>query len=159
MACDSSSGFRQGHHTFLYSHKKYNRGSERKRANEQYGLRSAPSARRIVLWHFFVQLFVHFVDYRGRIFFAKLLQKPLGMPIHLWLSSSRPPSADRCRLPLCVSLCQFTLSGFLCQLPSGFSRISLPPHFQSRRRSRVYALCLVSRQNRQRDRLLGGPPT
>ena len=52
MARDSSSGFRQGFHTFLYGHKKYNRGSGRKSTNEQYGLRSAPSARRVVLWHF-----------------------------------------------------------------------------------------------------------
>ena len=118
MARDSSSEFRQGHHTFHYVHKKYNRGSGRKRTNEQYGLRSAPSARRVVLWHFFVSLFVHFVDYRGRIFFAKLLQKLLGMPTHLRLSSSLPPSTDRCRLPLWISLRQLTLSGFLCQLPS-----------------------------------------
>ena len=113
MIRDSSRGFRQGYHKFLYGHKKYNRASGRKRTNEQYGLRSAPSARRVVLWHFFVQLFVHFVDYRGRIFFAKLLQKTQGMPTRLWLV----PSADRCRLPLCVSLRQLTLSGFFCQLP------------------------------------------
>ena len=115
MARDSSSGFRQGYHTFLYGHKKYNRGSGRKRTtNEQYGLGSVPSARRVILWHFFVLLFVHFVDNCGRIFFAKLLQKPLGMPTHLWPSSSLLPSADRCRLPLRVSLRQLTLSGFLC---------------------------------------------
>ena len=45
MAHDSFSGFQQGYHTFLYSHKKYNRGSGRKRTNEQYGLRSALSER------------------------------------------------------------------------------------------------------------------
>ena len=108
---------------------KYNRGSGRKRTNEKYGLRSASSTRRVVLWHFFVQLFMHFVDYRGRIFFAELLQKPLGMTTHLWLVLSAPS-----RLPLCVSLRQLTLSGFLfqlplsgflCQLPSGFSRTCL----------------------------------
>ena len=130
MARDSSSGFRQGHHTILDGHKKYNRGSGRNRTNEQYGLRSAPSARRVVMWHFFVQLFEHFVDYRGRIFFAKLLQKPQGMPTHLWLSSSLPSSADRCRLPLCVSLCQLPSLGSLTNCPSGFSRTSLPLHFR-----------------------------
>ena len=140
MARDSYSGFRQGYHTFLYGRKKYNRGSGRKRTNEQYGLRSTPSARRVVLWHFFVQLFVHFVDYRGRIFFAKLLQKPLGMPTHLWPSSSLPPSADRCRLPLCVSLRQLTLSGFLCQLPLWLlSDLPFLFHFRSHRRSRAQA--------------------
>ena len=35
MACDSSSGFREGYHTFLYGHIKYNRQSGRKRTNEQ----------------------------------------------------------------------------------------------------------------------------
>ena len=185
MARDSSSGFRQGHHTFLYGHKKYNWGSGRKRTNEQYGLRSAPSARRVVLWHFFVQLFVHFVDYRGRIFFVKLLQKPLGMPTHLWPSSSLPPSADRCRLPLCVSLrqltlfgllcqltlfgflcqltlsgflCQFTLSGFLCQLPSGFSRTCLSSP-TSGLVGDLELRHLLSFAPKQRNRLPGLPPT
>ena len=85
MARDSSSGFQQGHHTFLYGHKKYNRGSGRKRTNEQYRLRSAPSARGVVLWHFFVQLF--FLTIAWSVFFAKLQQKPLRMPSHFWLSS------------------------------------------------------------------------
>ena len=44
---------------------------------------------------------------------------------------------------------------FLC--PTPFSR-SLT-HFRSRRDLESKTLCLVSRQNRQRDRLLGGPPT
>ena len=159
MARDSSSGFRHGYHTFLYGHKKYNWGSGRKRTNEQYGLKSAPSARRVVLWHFFVQLFMHFVDYCGRIFFAKHLQKPRGMPTHLWPFSSLLPSADRCRLPLCVSLYQLTLSGFLCHLPLWLLSDLASSNFQSHWRSRVQALCLVSHQNRQRDRLIGGPPT
>ena len=144
-----------------------------------HGLRSAPRVRKVVLWHFFVRLFVHFVDYRGRIFFAKLLQRPLGMPTDLWLSYSLPPSADRCWLwndnlsclllllsvldYLCVSLRQLP-SGLLCQLPSlcsfancpsGFYRTSLTPHFRSRQRSQLQALCLVLCQNRQRYRLLG----
>ena len=32
-------------------------------------------------------------------------------------------------------------------------------HFRSRREFKYKTLCLVSRQNRQRNRLLGGPPT
>ena len=89
MARDSSSGFRQEHHTFLYGHKKYNRGSGRKRTNEQYGLRSAPSARRVVLWHFFVLLFVHLVDSHWVCIFREISTKLLGMPTHLdWSSLS-----------------------------------------------------------------------
>ena len=38
MARDSSTGFRQGYHTFLYHQKKYNQGSGRKRTNEQMDL-------------------------------------------------------------------------------------------------------------------------
>ena len=49
MARESSSGFRQVYHTFLYGHKKYNRRGRRKRTNEQYGLMSAPSASRVIL--------------------------------------------------------------------------------------------------------------
>ena len=91
MARDSSSGFRQRYHTFLYGHKKYNRGRGRKRTNEQYGLRSAPSARRVVLWHFLVQLFVHFVDYRWGCIFREISTKLLGMPTHLdWSSLTGP---------------------------------------------------------------------
>ena len=139
MAHDSSIGFSQGYHTFLYGYKWYNRGSGRKRKNEQYGLSSAPSARRVVLSHIFVQLFVHFIVYLRRIFFAKLLQKPLGMPTYLWPSSSLLPSADRCPLHLCVSLhqltlsvflCQLTLSGFLCQLPLWLLSDLASPHFR-----------------------------
>ena len=46
MARDSSSGFRQGYHTFLYGHKKYNRGSERKRTNERTIWTSVSSKRK-----------------------------------------------------------------------------------------------------------------
>ena len=114
IARDSSSGFRQGYHTFLYGHKKHNRGSGRKRTNEQYGLRSAPNARRVVLWYFFVQLFVHFVDYHWECIFRENSTKLFRTDNSSWLV----PSAVRSRLPLCVSLRQLTLSGFLCQLSS-----------------------------------------
>ena len=42
-----------------------------KKTNEQYGLWSAPSARRVVLWHFFVQLFVYLVDYHWACIFRE----------------------------------------------------------------------------------------
>ena len=186
MARHSSSGFRQGHHTFVNGCKKYNRGRGRKRTNEQYGLRSAPSARRVVLWHFFCTAFRASCRLSLGVYFSpNYYRSHAGMPTHRWPSSSLPPAANRCplwtansswlvpsavrsRLPLCVSFRQITLSGFFCQLPlSGFLcqlplwlLLDLPflPHFRSRRRSRVQALCLVSRQNWQRDRLLADHP-
>ena len=118
MARDSSSGFRRGITHFFTATRNTTEGvGEKEQTNEQYGLGSVPSASRVVLWYVFVQLFVHFADYRGRIFFAKLLQRPRGIPTHLWPSSSLPPSADRCQMPPCISLYQLTLSEFLCQLP------------------------------------------
>ena len=58
-----------------------------KRTNEQYGLRSAPSARSVVWWPFFVQLFVHFVDYRWECIFREISTKLPGMPTHIDWSS------------------------------------------------------------------------
>ena len=50
--------------------------------------------------------------------------------------------------------------------PTAFSQFLCPTlclafssHFRSRRNLESKTLCLVSRQNRQRNRLLGGPPT
>ena len=122
MARNSSCWLRQGYHAFLYGHKKYDQGSGRKRINEHYGLRSAPSARRVVLWHFFVQIFVHFVDYRWECIFREISTKLLGMPTQIdWSSltasfcccrlraansSLLVHSAVRSRLPLWVSLRQ-----------------------------------------------------
>ena len=89
--------------------------------------------------------------------------KRLGMPTHLdWslllsvfdclsaVSSPTDLSGFIYQLPLCASPCQLTW--LLLDQP-------FLPHFRSRPRSWVPALCLVSCQNRQRDRLLSGPPT
>ena len=49
-----------------------------------------------------------------------------------------------------------------CQLLSSFCLtlwLASPHHFRSHRDRGSITLCLVSRQNRQRNRLLGGPPT
>ena len=100
----------------------------------------------------FYRAFREFCRLSRAYIFAKLLQKPLGMPNHFWPSSSLSPSTDRCRLPLYVSLRQLTLSGFLCQLVFSPPLLVLPVISSS-------GLCLVSRQNRQRDRLPGVPPT
>ena len=170
LARDSSSGFRQGYHKFLYGHKKYNRGSGRKRTNEQYRLKSAPSARGgWGLWHFFVQLFVHFVDYRGRIFFAKLLQKPLKYQLifdclpHclLLLTVVDYLSASLfANWPSLASFANLTLSGFLCQLDPLW--LPLPTGLFSPTSGLVWDLelrPLFGFAPKQRDRLPGVPPT
>ena len=85
MASDSSSGFQQGYHTFLYGHIKYNREGGRKKMNEQ--TRTWVSVKRKK--GIFVTLCILHasVDYRWRVCCAELLQKPVGMPTNLWLSS------------------------------------------------------------------------
>ena len=77
------------------------------------------------------------------------------LPSLLW-TSSHPTglSAVRCRL-LCPSSVVNSL--LLVPFPTPFSR-SLT-HFRSCRDLESKTLCLVSRQNRQRNRLLDGPPT
>ena len=52
LARDSSSGSAGVSHISLQPQKKYNRESVEKRINEQNGFMSAPSARKVVLWHF-----------------------------------------------------------------------------------------------------------
>ena len=103
-----------------------------------------------VLCDYFVQLFMYFVDYRWCVFFAKLLQKPLGMPTHLWLSSFTASfcwpsfpwtaisrwlvfSVVRCRLHFLVSFVNSRLSSLGSSFPS-----PLPVS----RESRVQALSL-----------------
>ena len=90
-----------------------------------------------------------FVDYRGRVFCAKLLQKPQGMLTHLWLSSLtasfRWPSFPLdCYLTPTVLLCS-PLSTALTVFPGTFLPSFLPsflPQLPSRGRSRVQGLCL-----------------
>ena len=117
MASDSFSGFRRGiSHFFTATKKKKEKKNTTERVegrtNEQYGLGSVPSAGKGVLWRF-CAAFRTFVDYRGRVFCAKLLQKLLGMPTHFWLffliASFCWPSVPW--TPLSTAL-----SGYLCQL-------------------------------------------
>ena len=123
MSSDSSSGFRLGYHTFLYGHIQYNKegGRKNKRTNTDLGQLQAQERDFVTLC-----ILRASVDDHGRVFCAKLLQKPLGMPTHLWLSSlpasfccsSFPWTAIsrqlvssylHCRLPLSVFLCKLTL--------------------------------------------------
>ena len=113
---------------------------------------------------------MHFVDYRWRVFFAKLLQKQLRTLLTVSLPCRhlpRPPSADRPspwtaisrRLVSSAVCCRLLLSGFLCQL-SLYLLSDLPflLHFRSRGRSRAQAFLWVSRRSRQRDSLIGEHP-
>ena len=149
---------------FLYGHKKYNQRSGRKRINDK---------RTIWAW-------VNSMCKKGdsvtlhslcicrlslACIFREISSKLRGMPTHLDWSSL---TADCCWLPLCVFLRQLPSLGSFFQLvwlafpyPLLWLLSDLPflAHFRSRRRSRFQDLCLVSRQNRQMDRLLSGPPT
>ena len=150
-----------GHRTFLYGYKKYNRGSGRKRTNEQNeqyepGVNSKCKTRSYVTLCIPVsicRLTQAWISSENSTTHEECWLILTRLPSLLW-TSSHPTglSAVRCRLP-CPSPNAF--SEFLC--PTPFSR-SLT-HFWSRRDLESKTLCLVSRQNRQRNRLLGGPPT
>ena len=64
-------------------------------------------------------------------------------------------SGVQCRLLLSVVPRQLPTSQSLCLT----LWLAFPPHFRSRRDRGSKTLCLVSRQNRQRNRLLGRPHT
>ena len=90
--------------------------------------------------------------------------KATGMPTHLdsiffhWSGPSLMPtrlSAVPCRLLLSVVPRQLPTSQSLCLT----LWLASPHHFRSRWDCGSKTLCLVSHQNRQRNRLLGGPPT
>ena len=154
MASDQSSDFfshsRHGvSHISLRPHK-YNR--EDKRTNRDLGQLQAQAGEFVTLC-----ILCAFVDSHGRVFCARLLQKPLGMLIHLWLSSltvsfcwpSFPLTALSRRL---VSAHRYhLLSLCLCLL----SDLPFLLHFRSCGLSRPQSFVWVSPQNRQRDRLSG----
>ena len=96
---------------------------------------------------------------------SEISTKLHGMPTHLdwssvtaaglylmWLVSQM--SGVDCPLPLCVPRRQLTSLGSFFQLLTLWRSLA---YFRSRPRSRVQILYLVSRQNRQRDRLLSAP--
>ena len=94
---------------------------------------------------------------------SEISTKLLGMLTHLDRSSFTGTG-------LTHADCSLLLSGVDCPLASPFansffsvpfshSLTGVPFLLPVTSRSQVQTLCLVSRQNRQRDRLLGGPPT
>ena len=104
------------------------------------------------------------VDYCGRVFCVKLLQKPLGMLTHLWLSfltasfcwPSFPWTAISCQLVSSAFCCQMRLSIFLCQLTLCLLwDLPFLIHFRSHGRSGPQSFVWVSCQSRQKDSLTG----
>ena len=151
-----------GHRTFLYGYKKYNRGSGRKRTNEQNeqyepGVNSKCKTRSNVTLCIPVSIYRLKLAWISRETFTKLL----GMPTYPNRSSSLPwtsshptgLSAVRCRLP-----CPSSVANCLLRVPLSNSLLAFPYPLPVTPRSRVQNP-LVSRQNRQKNRLLGGPPT
>ena len=183
LAGDSSSG-PHGYLTFLYGQKKYNRGSGRKGTNDKRTIWAWVNSK-CKKGSFVTLYFQCICRLTLACICAKLQQATRNANssfdvfltadrCRLWtansfcLSSSLPLDSISCRLvssavrgrqPLCVSLRQLPSLGSFFQLVWLLLDLPFLPHFRSRRRSRFQAICLVSRQNRQRDRLLSGPPT
>ena len=179
LAGDSSSG-PQGNFTFLYGLKKYNRGNGRKRTKNKRTIWAWVNSKckkgKFVTLH---SLCICRLSLTCS--FREISTRVLGMPTHLdWLPHCWPLSTQDCELILSVFLtspglyltrlvssavrCQLPLSITLRQLPSLGSFFQLPSlaflcQLPVSSKISSSGLCLVSRQNRQRDRLLGGPPT
>ena len=177
LAGDSSSGFRRGISHFCMATRNTTEGvgEKEQRTNEQYELGSTQSVRRASLWHCIP---CASVDYRWRVVLRNFY-KLLGMPIHLWPSSSLLTVVDsglRTHL-VCLPHCPWTLSHpnglFCCPLSTAPLRHNSPTAFSGflfpnarlvslglpvASKISSSGLCLVSRQNKQKDRLLGAPP-
>ena len=162
MAGDSSSGFRRGILRFFTATKN---STERVkgRTNEQTRTWVSKREKGTFMWRF-CAAFRAFVDYRGRVFFTKCLQKPLGMLTLLWLFfltapfcwPSFPWTAISRRLVSSALRCRLPSLGSLVNWPSLFARTFL----SSSTSGLVGDLELnpfvwVSRQKRQRDLLPG----
>ena len=140
--------------------KKYNQGSWRETNKRTICLGLTQSARQGVMQHsaFPVCIFRLTLAWIS----SETSTKLLGMPTY----------PDRSSSLLWTSLIRMVslLSGVDCPLASPFAnclpRVPFPTpfsrsltHFRPRRDLESKTLCLGSRQNRQRNRLLGGPPT
>ena len=150
-----------GHRTFLYSYKKYNRGSGRKTNktnNTSLGL--TQSARQGVMQHSTFPVCI--CSLTLALISSETYTKLLGMPTYPDRSSSLLWTLPHANSSLCCPV-STALSVVRRQLPSSSSfstsLIGVPFLLPVTSRSQVQTLCLVSRQNRQRVCLLGGPPT
>ena len=120
LASDSSSGFRWGISHFFTATKNTTERVEEEQTN-QHGVGSTPSARKGVLWRF-CAVFRTFVDYRGRVFCAKLQQSYKECQLIFDCLPSLPPSADR---PSPGLRCRLLSLGSFVNSPSVFSRTFL----------------------------------
>ena len=89
----------------------------------------------------------------------------LGMPTYPDRSSSLSLDPISCR-PASLLQCPVSTASLRRPSPTALFQLLFPNsllvslyHFRSRWDLKSKTLCLVSRQNRQRNRLLGGPPT
>ena len=148
---------------FLHGYKKYNQGSggKEQRTNEQYGYGQLKFKKDKFVTLYSLCLCTQSLTCS----FSEMFTKLLGMPSHLdWSSLTAAGlylmqlvsqmSVVDCPLPLCVNLCQLFSLGSFFQL-SDWHSLAYSGHVEIS----SSGLCLVSRQNRQRDRLLSGPPT
>ena len=166
LAGDSSSG-PLGYLTFLYGHKKYNRGSGRKRTKNKRTIWALVNSK--CKKDSFVTLdSLCICRLTLACICAKLLQatRNANSSLTVFLTAPglylTPTALFRCPLPTAPLRLPSPnyLSGFLYQLTLWLlSDLPFLSHFRSHQRSRVQALYFVSRQNRQRDRLLSRPPT
>ena len=149
MACDSSCGFRRGISHFFTVTKIQPRGG-RKNKRTIWTWVSSKRKKGKSAWRFCVA-FRAFVDYRGRVFRAKLLQKATRnanssvtvFPHCLLLLTLLPLDCYLTPTGLFCSPLSTALLGFLCQLTSVFlPDLPFLLHVRSRRRSRAQALCL-----------------
>ena len=127
---------------------------EKEQTNEQYGLKSAPSVRRVVLWQFFCTAFRASCRLLQRVYFSRnsyRSHKECQLILD-WLPSL-PPSAGHPTLDCWLILtgpfcCPFSTASLRLSSPSDPLWIPLPtaplaslgprfPHFRSRRRSRA----------------------
>ena len=165
---DSSSWFfflisDKGYYTFLYGHTTYNRevGIKEQRTHMDLGQFKKGSFMTLCI-------LCASVDYRRRVFCAKFLRKPLGMPINLWLSSFTasfcwPSLPLDCYLmpdySLLLSVVDWFSVSVLCQLPLCLWDLSFLLHFRPHERSRAQALCLGFVQTKRSSDRHPHPPT
>ena len=128
LASDSFREFHRGiSHFFTVTKNTTERVGEEQ--TNKHGLGSVPSARKGVLWRF-CAAFRAFVDYRGRVFCAKLLQK-----------TTRNANSFFTVFPHCLLLLTVRPLDSVVDCPCLLSELPFLLHFRSHGRSRVQALC------------------
>ena len=151
----STSGSDRGHRTFLYRYKKYNRGSGRKKeqANNMLGLTQVQKGSYVALC--MCRLTLAWISSENSTTLLECQPILTGLHSLVWTLSHAdsslccPVSTGHSRHP----------SPTLPRAPLSKSLLAIPYPLPVTRDLASKTLCLVLRQNRQRNRLLGGPPT